>query len=161
MIVVSNTSPLNYLVLIGDIELLPKLFGRVIIPQAVLDELRSSDAPDAVRQWSNAAPPWLQTRSPAAIDASIKLGAGETEAISLAMELKADELLLDDKKARNLAFVRGLAVAGTLNILDAAADRELIDLPNALIRLLRTNFRAPADLVKEMLDRDAARRGKG
>lgn len=158
MIVISNTSPLNYLVLIEEIELLPKLFWQITIPQAVLHELRRPETPDAVREWANIAPSWLQVRAVSVIDPAINLGAGETEAISLANELHADLVLLDDRKARNLALARGLSVAGTLNILEAAAVRELADLPSATIRLLHTNFRAPADLVKTLLEQDAARR---
>ena len=158
MIVISNTSPLNYLVLIEEIELLPKLFGQITIPQAVLHELRRPETPDAVREWANVAPSWLQVRAVSVIDPMINLGTGETEAISLANELHADLVLLDDRKARNLALARGLSVVGTLNILEAAAVRELADLPSATIRLLHTNFRAPADLVKTLIEQDAARR---
>ena len=57
-----------------------------------------------------------------------------------------------------LAIARGLSVAGTLNILEAAADREFVDLPSAISLLLQTNFRAPVDLAKALLERDAARR---
>jgi predicted nucleic acid-binding protein len=49
MIIVSDTSPINYLVLIREIELLPKLFGEVVIPQAVLDELKQEGTPEAVK----------------------------------------------------------------------------------------------------------------
>lgn len=158
MIVVSDTSPVNYLVLIGEIDLLPKLFGQVIIPQAVSDELRRRETPAVVREWANAAPSWLQIRVASVIDPSINLGPGEAEAISLSIELHASQLLLDDRKARSLATARGLSVAGTLNILEAGATRQLVDLPSAIVRLHRTNFRAPADLVKVLLDRDAARK---
>jgi predicted nucleic acid-binding protein len=48
MVAVSDTSPICYLVLIGEIEILPKLFGRVLVPQAVLAELRNEDAPEPV-----------------------------------------------------------------------------------------------------------------
>ena len=63
MIVVSDTSPLNYLVLIGCIELLPQLFDQVFIPQAVLDELNHERTPEAVRQWVAALPEWAVVRS--------------------------------------------------------------------------------------------------
>lgn len=158
MIIVADTSPLNYLVLIGEIELLSTLFGQVIIPHAVWAELHATGTPKVVREWADSAPSWLEIRTASFIDPGIKLGLGEVEAICLASELQADQLLVDDRKARKVALSRGLAVAGTLNILEAAAKREMVDLPNAISRLQLTNFRAPADLVKLLLDRDAERK---
>jgi predicted nucleic acid-binding protein len=64
MPVVSNTSPLNYLVLIKEIEILPAIHGRVTIPIAVADELRHPASPDAVRRWIAHPPGWLETRGP-------------------------------------------------------------------------------------------------
>jgi predicted nucleic acid-binding protein len=158
MIIVADTSPLNYLVLIREIELLHKLFGQVIIPSAVWTELRAPGTPEVVQKWADSIPSWLEIRTASFIDPEIKLGAGEVEAICLAGELQADELLVDDRKARRVAVARGLTVAGTLNILEAGATRDLIDLPNAIRRLQQTNFRAPAELVKLLLDRDADRK---
>ena len=160
MIIVADTSPLNYLVLIREIELLPSLFGQVIIPQAVWAELHAPGTPDVVREWADSAPSWLEIRSASFIDPGIKLGLGEAEAICLAAELHADQLLVDDRKARKIAIALGLAVAGTLNFLEAAARRDMVDLPNAIRKLQLTNFRAPADLVKLLLDRDAERRNR-
>ncbi len=60
MIVVSNTSPINYLILIGEIDLLPKLFGQIIIPQAVYIELSDTEAPNLVRTWITTSPDWLK-----------------------------------------------------------------------------------------------------
>ena len=132
MIIVADTSPLNYLLLIREIELLPSLFGQVIIPHAVWAELHAPGTPDVVREWANSAPSWLEIRSASFIDPGIKLGVGEVEAICLASELQADQLLVDDRKARKIALARGLMVAGTLNILEAAALREMVDLPKAI-----------------------------
>jgi predicted nucleic acid-binding protein len=158
MIVVADTSPLNYLVLIGEIDLLSRLFRQVIIPPAVLAELHAPRTPAVVREWATSLPLWIETRTASFIDPGIRLGKGEVEAICLAGELHADQLLVDDRKARTIALARGLKVAGTLNILDAAARREMIDLPRAITELLQTNFRAPADLVRLLLERDAERR---
>ena len=157
MIVVSDTSPLNYLVLINEIDLLPKLFGQVIIPEAVLAELSHRGTPEAVRKWAETVPPWLTIRIVSPIQISRNLGPGETEAISLAIELNAELLLLDDRKARNLARERGLNVAGLLNVLESASIRELVDLPRIIARLRHTNFRAPADIVSAMLQRNSQR----
>jgi predicted nucleic acid-binding protein len=157
MIVVSDTSPLNYLIVINQIDLLPKLFGQVVIPEAVLAELSHRGSPEAVRKWADAAPPWLTIRIVSPIQLPRNLGPGETEAISLAIELDAELLLLDDRKARNLARESGLKVAGLLNVLEAASILEFIDLPRVIARLRQTNFRAPAGIVKAMLQRHGQR----
>ena len=60
MIVVSNTSPINYLILIGQIDLLPKLFRQITIPQAVYSELFDKEAPKLVRTWIATPPDWLK-----------------------------------------------------------------------------------------------------
>ena len=60
MIVVADTSPLNYLVLLGHIDILAKIYAEVLVPRSVLDELHDSDAPAEVRAWVSAPPVWLQ-----------------------------------------------------------------------------------------------------
>ena len=62
MIVISDTSPLCYLLLIDLIEVLPQLFGRVIIPQKVRDELLAPTAPQVVREWIAQPPDWLEVQ---------------------------------------------------------------------------------------------------
>ena len=158
MIIVSDTTPVNYLVLIGEIDLLEKLYGRIIIPQAVANEFHHPKTPLAVQNWITSPPTWIEIKAATALDPTINLGAGETEAISLAIELSADQLLLDERKARKLAKARGFTVTGTLNILEYAALQELIDLPMVIAKLQQTTFRAPADLVQAILDRDTQRK---
>lgn len=63
MIVVSDTSPINYLILIDQIQVLPHLFGQVILPQAVVEELTHERTPEAVRQWVAALPEWAVVRT--------------------------------------------------------------------------------------------------
>ena len=157
MIVISDTSPINYLVLIDEIELLPKLFGAIIIPPAVLSELQRIEAPDEVRTWLAINPNWLELRTVSAIDATITLGAGESEAISLAKEINADLVLIDDRKARLAAIERGLSVAGTLNILELASVKNLIELKTAFDKLQQTNFRVAQALLDEALEREEQR----
>jgi predicted nucleic acid-binding protein len=142
MIVISDTSPINYLVLIDEIDLLPTLFGEVIIPQAVLSELQRAEAPNEVTAWLATNPAWLELRTVSVIDATIALGAGECEAISLAKEINARLVLIDDKKARQAAIERGLNVAGTLNILELASIKNLVELAEVFDKLQQTNFRA-------------------
>jgi predicted nucleic acid-binding protein len=123
VIVVSDTSPLNYLVLIEQAHVLPLLFGRVIAPPAVIGELQHPGAPAVVRTWAAAPPPWLEIRAPIRIDPTLALGAGERQAISLAQELHADAVLIDERHALTIARKVGLFVTGTLGVLEIAADR--------------------------------------
>jgi predicted nucleic acid-binding protein len=141
MTVVSNTSPPNYLIQVGAIDLLPALFQRVSVPPAVLAELRHPGAPDPVRQWAAAPPAWLDVRPPATSLLALALGPGEQEAIALAVELKVDAVLIDDRRARQAATSLGLKVIGTLAILAEAGQKGLIDLDQAVVRLTGTSFR--------------------
>ena len=91
MIVVSDTSPINYLVLIELQDLLPELFQRVLISDAVHRELQSTRAPDPIRRFLAEAPNWLEVRPSPEIDPALPhLDSGEGEAISLALSIGAD-----------------------------------------------------------------------
>jgi predicted nucleic acid-binding protein len=158
VIVVADTTPLNYLILIGRIDILPKLFTRVLVPDGVITELRHPEAPAAVREWAKNPPGWLEVKSPGAMEAVLEfLGAGERDAIALTLEANADALLIDERANRREAARRGLRVIGTLALLDEAAVRGLLDFAPALESLRQTNFRlSPA--VLRALARD---RGSG
>ena len=152
MIVVADTTPVNYLILIDRIDLLERLYGRVILPQAVREEMRRVSTPEKVRKWVDNLPSWVQVHTQAAPQMPLNLGPGEREVIALAVHLEADLVLMDDRKARLAAIERGLTVTGTLAILAAAARRGLEDLPAALDDLQQTTFRAPASLIRSILD---------
>jgi predicted nucleic acid-binding protein len=100
MIVISDTSPLNYLILIGEQNLLAKLFGRVIIPAAVFEELQNAGASAEVRDFANDLPEWIEVKQTSlTADSSLDiLDAGEREAILLAQELPADLILVKINK---------------------------------------------------------------
>jgi predicted nucleic acid-binding protein len=85
MIIVSNTSPLCYLTIIGHAEILPKLCGKVHITQKVLEELRHPEAPPSVRNWATTPPDWLKVHSdPPEPDKSLEsLDPGERTALWL------------------------------------------------------------------------------
>jgi len=155
MIIVSNTSPINYLILIEQINLLAELFQQIIIPQAVYTELSDRFAPPPVQAWIANPPSWLKIQSVSQTADAIAnlLDPGETEAIVLAQELNADLLILDDMKARRIAKDRGLAITGILGILDQAATIKLIDLPVAIQRLKNTSFWASDSLLQKLLDK--------
>ena len=160
MIVIADTSPINYLVLINQAQVLPTLYGRVLIPRAVYNELKQERSPAAVKAWLTAPPIWLEIRETRATvsDLPEELDAGETEAILLAQELKADLIIVDDKAARAEAARRHLTVIGTLRVLEDAAELGLLELPTSLSNLQQTTFRADARLIQELLNRDAERK---
>src|SRR6266478_6379354 len=120
MVVVADTSPINYLVLIGQIEILPRLYSRILIPPAVLGELKHQVAPKPVRDWVANPPTWLEVLAPKSSFTIAQLDLGESEAIALAMEMHAALLLIDEQAGPQEAARRGLKVAGTLSALDEA-----------------------------------------
>jgi predicted nucleic acid-binding protein len=128
MIVVSDTSPLNYLILTESVHVLPAIFGRVYAPTAVVKELSHPRNPEAVQTWASSPHEWLKIQDPTRSDSSLKLGVGETAAISLAVELKADRVLVDERKGYKAALPRGLNATTTLGVLEEASHRSLIDL---------------------------------
>jgi predicted nucleic acid-binding protein len=151
MIVVSDTSPINYLVLIQLQDLLPKLFDRILIPEAVHRELQSDAAPDPIKGFLAEAPDWLEVRPSPEIDPSLQqLDSGEREVIALALLTGADSVLLDERKGRHAARERGLRVSGTLGVIRLATDKRLITLADALDRLAKTNFRVSLRLLNSL-----------
>jgi predicted nucleic acid-binding protein len=160
-LVVADTGPLNYLVLTGDVELLPKLFGRVLAPQAVCDELANRDAPAAVRAWAAHKPAWLEVRQDPDTHpddgTTPTLDRGERATIALALAVKADLVLMDDQEGVAVARREGLVVTGTLGVLDLAARRAMVDLAQAFARLKATSFYYRQGLLDALLAQHAKR----
>jgi predicted nucleic acid-binding protein len=153
MSVVSDTSPLNYLVLIELQDLLPELFDQVLIPDVVHRELQAAGAPDPVKRFFASAPDWLDVRPSPGIDPQLRhLDAGERAVITLALSLGSDSVLLDERKGRKAARDRGLLVSGTLGVIRLAAGRGLVTLSDALDRLEKTTFRASQKLLDSVRD---------
>jgi len=152
--VVSNTSPLNYLVLIDQIHLLFALYGRVLVPQSVYKELRAPKTPEAVRSWIASSPQWLEIAPevPVADSKLSELHEGERDAIALAQQIRADGLIIDERRGRQEAESRRLIVIGTLGGLVAAHERDLIKLAEAIDRLRQT-FHASPKLLSLILER--------
>jgi len=102
-VVIADTSPLNYLVLIDEIEVLPKLYGRILIPSAVFTELADPGAPLAVRAWVSSKPSWIEIRDSRHLSADPaldELDGGERAAIVLAMSEKDALLVIDEAAGR-------------------------------------------------------------
>jgi len=156
-VVVSDTSPLHYLILCGAENILPRLFRQVVIPPTVFRELQQANTPPPVRKWAFELPKWVAVQSPKMVNLKLDVDAGELEAICLAQEIHADAVLMDDRAGRNAAIQCGLAVVGTIGLLEQAAARGLIELPPALARLRQTNARLDPELLRAALARDQAR----
>lgn len=146
-VVVADTTPLNYLILIGRVEILATLFGKVLIPQAVMEELSHPMAPKAVSRWLEKPPTWLCISPLEHLDETIQLGKGENEAISLAIERRLKVVLIDERLGRGAAETRGLIPVGTLNLIDLADEHGLLDGIAALDDLRQTTFRAAPELL--------------
>jgi len=159
MIVIADTTPLNYLVLIDLADLLPQLFGTVLI----LRQFWMSFSTLRPRNWYG---PGLQRLLPGCrhslcaprqirhlttlIRESVKrLRRRRTE---------ADRLLLDETDARREAARRKLPFIGALGVLRRASRLDLTDLPSDLARLQQTTFHVDPELIRSLLDEDAARK---
>lgn len=153
MIVVADTSPICYLLLIGEIDLLPQLYGRVLIPQIVQQELADERSPAIVQAWINQPPSWLviQTVNVPSDSDLDNLDPGERAAIVLAEQQGADLIIIDELSGRRVALSRQFRVTGLLGVLDEAARQNLIDLPGAIARLQQTTFRASLKLIESLL----------
>ena len=160
MIIVSDTTPFRYLIEIEAVEILEKLFGQVIIPEKVFTELQSESTPEKVKKWIQSAPAWVEVRKAdiSLFTPATEIQDGEREAIALAIELKADALLIDDKNGRKEAKRAGLFIIPTLAALEIASKKDLIDLPEKIERLSKTTFHATRKLLDQILERERKRR---
>jgi predicted nucleic acid-binding protein len=154
IVVVADTSPLNYLVQIDCQELLAALYERVLVPPAVIAELDHPATPAAVRTWLAHRPDWIvieQLQSPSDTPQALpELDPGEREAIQLALEAHADLVLMDEKLGVRLARQRGLRVIGTLGVLVQGAKQGLVDINVAVERLQTTDFRCTPQLFEQV-----------
>lgn len=129
MIIVSDTSPINNLTEINQLHLLHQLYGTVLIPEAVFQELTDPSFPVAgateVQTFG-----WIQTLTVSdrtLVEAmSNELDIGEAEAIALAVEIQADQVLIDERRGRLVATRLNLRCIGILGILVEAKSQGLI-----------------------------------
>ncbi|HUT35830.1 MAG TPA: DUF3368 domain-containing protein [Planctomycetota bacterium] len=161
MSTVANTSAVMNLAIIGHLALLREQFGEVLVPRAVVEELRlAEDLPgnEEVREAIRAG--WLQPRDAKqqALVRSLgrELDLGEAEAIALAIELNAEKVLLDERDARRVAKSQGLRVTGVVGILRRAwREKRIPSLREAIGRLRdEAGFHLDEQLIEEVL-RDA------
>jgi predicted nucleic acid-binding protein len=155
MIVVADTSPINFLVLIDAVDLLPALYGKILIPRTVFLELQDLRAPGKVRRWIMQPPEWLEVQSAARSihPALLHLDAGEQEALQLALELGESTVLIDEIDGRVAAQSLYIQVRGTLGILEQASNFGKINFREALAKLDQHKFRISPALRKQFLRR--------
>jgi hypothetical protein len=149
MIVVSDASPLIALDSIGQLELLSLLYRQVLIPPRVYDEAQSDRVRAAL--WLTVVP--VEDYSIVEKILAKGLHRGEAEAIGLALQVKAERLIIDERKGRRVAEQFGIHLIGTLRVLVKAKQAGLIDevrsLVDALIRTIA--FRVGSNLYEEIL----------
>lgn len=159
MIVVSDTSPITNLAAIGQLDLLRQLYSTIVIPTAVYDEMVAVGkiVPGAVEVQTLS---WIQTRSvtncQSVVDLQISqedIDRGEAEGITLALELEAGLLLMDERRGRALAISCGLDVTGILGVLIQAKRNGLIDAVKPIIDQLvvEAEFRVSQQLYEIVL----------
>jgi predicted nucleic acid-binding protein len=161
-VVVSDTTPLHYLILIGQDSILVKLYGQIIVPPAVLQELGHPSAPPAISAWAKSPPSWLTIQSPASIPQRFDhLDFGERQALALAKEIRAELVLLDDKVARRFAEKEALKVKGTLGVVADAAKAGLLDFRATVEILQRTTMHLEPQLAQRIIEEYEKGRRRG
>ena len=159
MIVVSDTSPITNLAAIAQLDLLQQLYTSLIIPTAVYNEMVEVDkvVPGAVEVQTLS---WIETQAVADAQrvtdlqtSQENIDLGEAEAIILAVELKAELLLMDERRGRALATSYGLSVTGLLGVLLQAKRNGLISAVKPLMDELieRVDFRVSSQLYTTIL----------
>lgn len=144
--VVSNSSPLIALERIGRVEVLERLFGVLVVPLAVQREV----------EVLSVLPVWVKskaiTQPLSSLVLSPMLGAGESEVICLALEIKARLVLLDNRPARRTAQTLGLNVIGTIGVLLSAKNQGLLPaLKPCLDELQQQDFRIAPKIYEQVL----------
>lgn len=158
MLVVSNTSPIMNLAIVDQLYLLQKQFGEVVVPMAVIEELKlDTDYSGTDRIRTAISEGWLrqETVKNTQVIQALKreLDNGEAEAIALALQLKTTQILIDEREGRSIAKSMGLNPVGVLGILIRAKDEgEVKSLKEVLEKLQReAGFYLTDKLMKEIL----------
>lgn len=155
MIVISDTSVITNLIQLDQLSLLRQLFGDIILPQKVFDELsKIPDQIDIIEKTN-----WIEIKQISDRDHFEKLiptlDPGEAEAIVLAIELKADALLIDEKKGRKIAQEYGIVITGLLGILiESKAENLIQEVKPILDKLIfEIGFRISPKLYRDILEK--------
>lgn len=156
MIVISDTSPIIYLSIVGRLDILKILFQRIIIPESVFNELtvHGKGQPGSQEVLDS---DWIEVRSCTDMNLlkvlETQLDIGEAQAITIAQELEADLLLIDERLGRNVAKNLEIPIIGLLGIFNLAKNKGIVTNVKPIIDQLITNagFRVSADLYRTFL----------
>ena len=163
MIVVSDSSVLSALAAIGELDLLPKLFGKITVTATICREAGHRNAPQGLRELFSSIPSWLEVvpdPSPY-LEETATLDPGEASAITLVWQNRPTSLLiLDEKRGRKVASALGLKITGTAGLLMEAAATGLIDFDDALARLSQVGFRLGSHVSATLRQSLAKRTGQ-
>jgi predicted nucleic acid-binding protein len=144
----SDTSPIIALALCDKLDLLDKLFDRIIIPQAVFNELAIPNKPQSAKIIEWAKDKIISVKDTATVKAlSLNLDLGESEAMSLYWEINADFLLIDEKRGRSVALRNGVKIVGTIGILLSAKQKGFITSIKPFLDTLRLNNYHISDIL--------------
>lgn len=155
MIVISDTSPISNLATVGQLDLLQQVYGNVIIPETVYQEIINAGATEpATLAIQNLE--WIKKGSVnnlnLVMSLQAKLDPGEAEAIVLALELKADLLIVDERKGRKEATKLGIKITGTLGVLLKAKKLGLISsIKPILDDLINSGFWVSSEIYQQVL----------
>jgi len=156
VIIVSNTSPISNLAKVGQLSLMQQIYGRVLVPCAVHEELLDTRAGETVITAVQLAT-WMEIQSvqnrELVDELRTRVNIGEAEAIALAVEVTATRLLIDERLGRQAATERGLTVTGVLGILLAAKRQGLIAAvkPTMDDLMIQAGFRISSQLYTDVL----------
>jgi predicted nucleic acid-binding protein len=160
VIVISDNSVLSCLAEIGELNLLLRLYGEVVVTETIRLEAVHPGAPESLRGFFLNKPDWvlvIPDQTPY-LEETAALDAGEASAITLAWQYRASSLLiLDEKRGRRVASALGLEITGTAGLLMDAAAQGLVDFEDAFRRLAATGFRL-SDRIVETLRQSLANR---
>ncbi|WP_373513728.1 DUF3368 domain-containing protein [Persicitalea sp.] len=140
MVIVSDTSIITNLIQLDQLSLLEKLYGEVVIPKRVLIEL--AKIPEQAEIIENTQWLSIQSTSDQATYDQLKkqLDEGESEAIALALELKADLLLLDERRGRSVARQHGILISGLLGVIIEAKSKGYLNKVKPLLDKLNLDI---------------------
>jgi predicted nucleic acid-binding protein len=155
VIVVSDTTPLSELAKVGHLDLLYQIYGEILIPQEVYDEVTTGNHP-AIAQVQSVK--WLRVQAVtqpslvAELQDSTRLGKGECAAMILAEEQQAEQLLIDDLDARRVALSRNLPVIGTIGTILLAKQQGIIDsVKDILAAMIKNGTRISPRLYQNVI----------
>ncbi len=156
MTIVSDTSPITNLAAIAQLDLLHQIYGSIVIPKSVYDELTrvGYPVPGTLEVQTSS---WISVQSVCNQEQVTKfrqtVDLGEAEAIALSLELKADRLLIDDAAGRAIALGLGLKITGVLGVLLIAKQRGFISAVKPLVDevMNRAGFRVGDLLCQSVL----------